>query len=106
MNSTYHVLAGLPLEIEGYELAALERDVSSDFTRRTTVVSLHGGGETGVGEDVTYDGDEQARQQRAGPVHDLAGRHTLDSFSELIGSLDLFPGGDATAPSWLPSGRL
>ncbi len=100
--STYDRVAGLRLEIESYELAGLQRDVSSDFTRRTTIVSLHGAGETGVGEDVTYDGDEQERQQRRGAVHDLKGHHTIDSFSELLGSLDLFPGGDPGAATWLP----
>jgi len=90
--STYAELASLPLVVESYELAGLEQDVSSNFRRRTTVVTLHGAGETGVGEDVTYDGDEQVRQQSAGPVLDLAGTHTLDSFSELTGSLGLFPG--------------
>jgi len=100
--STYDLVAGLGLEIESYELAGLQRDVSSDFTRRTTIVSLRGAGETGVGEDVTYDGDEQERHQRRGAAHDLSGRHTIDSFSELLGSLDLFPGGEPGARTWLP----
>jgi hypothetical protein len=98
--STYDTLAGLPLEVDGYSLEGLQQDVSSGFTRKTTIVSLHGGGETGVGEDVTYDGDEQERLQRAGPVHDLAGAHTLDSFSELIGSRDLFPDGAPGTDGW------
>jgi L-alanine-DL-glutamate epimerase-like enolase superfamily enzyme len=90
--STYDALAALPLVVESYELAGLDQDVSSNFRRRTTVVALHGAGESGVGEDVTYDGDEQLRQQAAGPVLDLVGTHTLDSFSDLVASLDLFPG--------------
>jgi len=98
--STYDLVAQLPLEIESYALEGLQRDVSSDFTRRTTIVSLHGRGETGVGEDVTYDGDEQERLQRAGPVHDLAGGHTIDSFSRLVGSLDLFPAGAPRGDAW------
>jgi L-alanine-DL-glutamate epimerase-like enolase superfamily enzyme len=103
--STYDLVAGLGLEIESYELAGLQSDVSSDFTRRTTIVTLHGAGETGVGEDVTYDGDEQARHQRNGAVHELKGRHTIDSFSQLLGSLDLFPGSEPTASTWLPHRR-
>ena len=98
--STYDLFALLPLEIESYELAGLQRDVSSEFMRRTTLVSLHGRGETGVGEDVTYDGDEHERLQRAGPVHDLAGKHTIDSFSRLVGSLDLFPEGAPRGDAW------
>jgi L-alanine-DL-glutamate epimerase-like enolase superfamily enzyme len=98
--STYPALASLPLEVEGYELEGLERGVSSDFLRRTTVIALHGGGETGLGEDVTYDGEEQERLHRAGSVHDLAGSHTLDSFSELLGSLDLYPDGAPDHDDW------
>jgi L-alanine-DL-glutamate epimerase-like enolase superfamily enzyme len=88
--STFDLVARLPIEIGSYELVGLQRDVSSDFTRRTTIVVLHGAGETGVGEDVTYSADDQERFQQAGPVLELSGSHTLASFSELVGSLDLF----------------
>jgi L-alanine-DL-glutamate epimerase-like enolase superfamily enzyme len=98
--STYDRVAELPLEIESYELAGLTRDVSSAFTRLTTVVSIHGRGETGIGEDVTYEAKEHERLQRAGPVHDLAGEHTIDSFSQLLGSLDLFPEGAPEHGAW------
>jgi len=98
--STYDLVASLQLDIESYELAGLTRDVSSEFTRRTTIVSLHGQGETGVGEDVTYDAGEQESFQDAGPAHDLAGRHTIGSFSELLGSLDLFPEGPPEMDAW------
>jgi len=98
--STYDLVAGFPLEIESYELSGLRSDVSSGFTRRTTVVSLHGHDETGVGEDVTYDADEHDRLQRAGAVHDLAGTHTIDSYSQLVGSLDLFPEEAPSIDAW------
>jgi L-alanine-DL-glutamate epimerase-like enolase superfamily enzyme len=98
--STYDLVAALPLEIESYALSGLRSEVSSGFTRRTTVVSLHGRGETGAGEDVTYSADEHERLQSAGPVHDVAGAHTIDSFSELVGSLDLFPQGAPSIGSW------
>ena len=42
-------LADLPLSIERYELEGLQRDVSSDFTRLTTVINLHGGDHERVG---------------------------------------------------------
>jgi L-alanine-DL-glutamate epimerase-like enolase superfamily enzyme len=87
----YDRIADLPLEVESYELEGLERDVSSDFTRLSTVIHMRGGGEEGVGEDVTYDALDHVAFQDAGPVHDLAGSHTIDSFCELMGSLDLFP---------------
>jgi L-alanine-DL-glutamate epimerase-like enolase superfamily enzyme len=65
--------------------------VSSGFTRRTTVIRLQGGGEEGIGEDVTYTEADQLAQQEAGPVLPLAGTHTLRSFSEMLTGLELFP---------------
>jgi L-alanine-DL-glutamate epimerase-like enolase superfamily enzyme len=93
--STYAALADLPLRIEGYSLDGLALELPA-FTRRTTVVRLQGGGEEGIGEDVTYDADAQlAFQQQHADGVPLAGDHTLDSFSQLVGDLDLFPGGAA-----------
>jgi L-alanine-DL-glutamate epimerase-like enolase superfamily enzyme len=89
--STFDRLADLPVEIEGYSLEGLEADVSSDFTRLSTVIHMRGGGEEGVGEDVTYDALDHVAFQDAGPVLDLAGKRTLGELCELIGGLDLFP---------------
>ena len=61
--STYERVADLPLTIDGYALEGLARTVSSGFERLTTVIRLHGGGEEGVGEDVTYEGALQLAQQ-------------------------------------------
>jgi L-alanine-DL-glutamate epimerase-like enolase superfamily enzyme len=97
---SYSLLAGLPLTIESYALAGLQQQVSSGFLRRTTVIRLAGSGEVGLGEDVTYQADEHERLQAAGPVHDLAGSHTIATFSELLGTLDLFPGGEPEEPAW------
>ena len=85
--STYAALAELPLRIDSYGLDRLERQVSSGFTRVTTVIRLRGGGEEGLGEDVTYDGTLHP------PPADLplAGSWTLDSFSERLDSLVFFP---------------
>jgi hypothetical protein len=91
--STYSAIADLPLTVEGYELEGFERPVSSGFVRHTTVVRLHGGGEEGLGEDVTYDAAEHGRFQASGTGHDLVGTNSLDSYSCLVGSLDLFPDG-------------
>jgi L-alanine-DL-glutamate epimerase-like enolase superfamily enzyme len=88
---SYEAIAALPLEVDSYELERLERPVSSEFTRVTTVVRLRGRGEEGVGEDVTYDEDDHEAQQRAGSFLPLAGRHTVDGFSSLLAELDLFP---------------
>ena len=91
--STYDAVADLPLEIESYDLEGRSQDVSSAFTRNTTVIRLRGRGTDGVGEDVTYDADDQLALQDAGPELPLAGSHTLDSFSRLIATLSLFPEG-------------
>jgi hypothetical protein len=89
--ATYDRLAELPIELEGYELEGLERDVSSDFTRLSTVISVRGGGHEGVGEDVTYDALDHVALQEAGPVHDLTGARTVGELCELVEGLDLFP---------------
>jgi L-alanine-DL-glutamate epimerase-like enolase superfamily enzyme len=84
-------LADLPIEVDSYALEGLERDVSSDFTRLSTVIHLRGGDHEGLGEDVVYDALDHVALQEAGPVHDLTGPRTVGEFCELIHSLDLFP---------------
>ena len=85
----YDAVAELPVEIDSYDLERLELAISAEFTRVTTVVHLRGGGEEGVGEDVTYTAGDHP------PPDDLplAGSHTLDSFSHLLEGLTLFAGG-------------
>jgi L-alanine-DL-glutamate epimerase-like enolase superfamily enzyme len=92
LMSLYDHVAGLPLRIEDYTLERLARTVSSGFERVSTVFALRGAGEEGRGEDVTYEAEAHDAQQRLGPVLELAGEWTFDSFSEHLGSLDLFPG--------------
>jgi len=89
--ATFDKLADLPLEISSYELEPLEQEVSSDFTRLSTLIRISGGGHEGVGEDVTYDALDHVALQDAGPVQELAGSWTIGSFSEHVGGLDLFP---------------
>ena len=86
--SLYDSIAGLSLTIEGYDLQRLAKTVSSGFERVSTQIALHGGGETGLGEDVTYEAEAHDAWQ---PL-ELAGEYTFDSFSEHVGTLDLFPG--------------
>jgi L-alanine-DL-glutamate epimerase-like enolase superfamily enzyme len=90
--ATFDRLADLPIQIDGYELEGLEADVSSDFTRLTTLVRMRGGGEEGVGEDVVYEALDHIALQTTGPVHDLTGSRTFGELCELVGSLDLFEG--------------
>jgi L-alanine-DL-glutamate epimerase-like enolase superfamily enzyme len=55
--SLYERLAELPVRVEGYELARRELELASGWTRVTTVITLHGAGERGSGEDVTYEAE-------------------------------------------------
>jgi L-alanine-DL-glutamate epimerase-like enolase superfamily enzyme len=89
--STWELLAELPLRIDGYELEPLQTNLSAEFVRKTTVIHLHGGGQEGVGEDVTYAVEDQEALQHSGANLPLAGSFTLSSFAEHLRSLDLFP---------------
>ncbi|MEA2286084.1 MAG: hypothetical protein QOJ21_2127 [Solirubrobacteraceae bacterium] len=97
--STFEAIADLPLHIEDYALEPLERDVSSAFTRKSTVIRLRGGGEDGVGEDVTYDAVDQEVLQAAGPSLPLAGDWTIASLCDHVESLDLWPEPPQREPS-------
>ena len=89
---TYARVAELPLRIDRCELLPLVRDVSSGFTKVSTVVRLSGDGHDGLGEDVTWDQIDQIEQLRhAGDVSWLRGTRSLDEFSTLVGLADLFP---------------
>jgi hypothetical protein len=82
----YDAVKDLTLEIDSYELERREYVVSPEFTRVTTVVHLRGGGEEGVGEDVTYTSTDHP------PPDDLPldGSFTLDSYSQLLEGLTMF----------------
>jgi hypothetical protein len=88
--ATFDRLADLPLAIEGYELEGLELHVN-DFERLSTVIHLKGGGEEGLGEDVTYDALDHVALQGAGPELDLTGHATLGEFCEFMAGVDTFP---------------
>jgi hypothetical protein len=91
----YDRLADLPVTIEDYSLKLEERDTSSGFTRTTTIIELQGDGETGHGEDVTYDNDEHYALLEEDPEFSLIGEHTHRSFSDTVGEADLFYGRDS-----------
>ena len=82
----------LDVRIEDYALERLEQDVSSDFTRVSTVIHMHGGGEEGVGEDVVYDAPDHDAAQDAGPILPLLGQWTMEGLSNHLAGVDLFPG--------------
>jgi hypothetical protein len=75
----YDTVKNLPLVLERVEHEPLALPLGF-MTRRTTVFRLHGAGQEGIGEDVTY--EEEHHGGFALP--DLTGEHTLDSFSELV----------------------
>jgi L-alanine-DL-glutamate epimerase-like enolase superfamily enzyme len=87
----YDALRDLPLRIDEVESETLSQSISPEFTRRTTVVHLRGGGEEGLGEDVTYSPAEHGEQF---PQLDLSGDWTLESLSARLDELDLFPAGE------------
>jgi hypothetical protein len=86
----YERVAGLPLRVDAIELERRELAVSSGFTRVTTVVHLHGGGDEGVGEDVTY----AAAEHDSPPRPRMAGAwESLDDFSRRLEEVELFRNG-------------
>jgi len=88
--SLYDTVRDLPLTVESYTLDGLEQQVSSTFLRKTTLIRLSGGGEEGVGEDVTYEAGEHDLQRARGAVLPLRGEWTLHTFSEHLETLPLF----------------
>jgi L-alanine-DL-glutamate epimerase-like enolase superfamily enzyme len=91
MSGLWEKVADLPLEIEDYALERLQRDVSSAFTRVSTVLRFRGDGHEGLGEDVSYEAADQDALQAAGPTQPLAGTWTLESFCDHLATLDLWP---------------
>ena len=89
----YDRIAGLPVTIEGYELEVLSLELAPEFVRATTVIHLHGGGEEGVGEDVSYMPGDHERQAALGPVLPLAGGWSIDRFSRHLDGVDLWHAG-------------
>ncbi len=88
--SSYEKIAGLPLEIDTLGLEGRQIEFPG-FVRKTTLIKLQGAGETGVGEDVVYDADDQDRLQAAGGEIDVTGRFTIDSLSRRLDEISLWP---------------
>lgn len=88
---TYETISGLPLALDSLELEPLRFETAGGWTRITTVVRLKGDGREGLGEDVTWEEEDQTAWQQEPPDLPLAGEHTLASFSTMLDQLDLFP---------------
>jgi hypothetical protein len=99
--ATYDRVRDLPLEIERHALHGLETAFGPEFVRVTTVVELHGGGQTGVGEDVTYDALDHVPLQTEGASLPLGGSYTLASFCSRLDELELWPSPPVREPSIL-----
>lgn len=78
----FDAVKDLRLAVERVELEPHELSLKH-FTRRTTVVHLHGEGHEGVGEDVSYD-EELQLAFTGDALPDLTGEHTVASFSALV----------------------
>jgi len=90
LEPLWSAVRDLPLHVEASRVEPLELVTPGGWRRRTTVVCLEGAGHTGRGEDVTYDGAAQQAFQRAFGSLGLAGEFTLATFSDHVGTLDLF----------------
>src|SRR5690348_2547989 len=95
--STWDRVRELSLSIEEVSTSTLRLPLG-EWTRKTTVVELRGGGETGAGEDVTYDANEHEERF---PRFDLAGEWTLASFSAHLDTVALFPHGEPQQHAYL-----
>ena len=80
-------LLELEVVVDGAELERLELPLG-EWTRRSTVIRLRGGGLEGVGEDVTY----QPEEHDDPPRPDLAGTQTLGELSRRLDDVELFAG--------------
>jgi hypothetical protein len=84
----YEGLRNLDLVVEEVRTERRSVDVSSEFTRVTTLVVLSGHGEEGRGEDVTYTAEDHDWFPSLEPV----GATTFGGFSSALDGLALFAG--------------
>lgn len=88
-SDLYDRIADLPLVVDGSHRTTHESDTTSEFVRTTTVFALAGNGDTGRGEDVTYDTEDHDALD--GVEFDFTGTYTFDEFSSMLDDTDLFP---------------
>jgi hypothetical protein len=86
----YKRIGSLDVQIDDCNFEIQEQEVSSDFTRTTTVISLSGGGHTGRGEDVTYDSEPHYALVEDNPKPPVSGSHSFAEVSEQLAKADLF----------------
>ena len=110
-GALYDAIADLPLEVDGYDVEFRERTCAGDFARISVILclqdarpgqhgvprpctrfSIHGDGATGAGEDVTYEVEDHRALDDEAIDLPPAGSYTVDTFSEALDEIDLFPG--------------
>ncbi len=96
MQSAWDRLRALPLHVESYEFERRSATYRPTFERVTTLVRLRGDGAEGLGEDVSpFEGEDDTLHVTA-PELPLTGEWTLESFSDQLAELDLWP----VPPHW------
>ncbi|WP_096389851.1 enolase-like domain-containing protein [Halopenitus persicus] len=85
----YEAVADLPVTIENERRTRHRADTTSGFERVTTEIALSGRGETGRGEDVTYETADHEAFADA-PAVGIEGEWTVDSLSDRLAEIDLF----------------
>jgi hypothetical protein len=91
----YDLVADLPVRVEAVNYAQYSQETSSSFRRTTTVFELSGEGETGRGEDVTYDTPDHERLAAAldgGESSLPTGSFSFGAFADALDDVELFPG--------------
>ena len=96
MQSAWDRLRALPLHVEAYEFERRSASYRPTFERVTTLVRLRGDGAEGLGEDVSPFEDESVTLHVTAPELPLSGEWTLESFSDRLAELDMWP----EPPEW------
>ena len=96
MQSAWDRLRALPLHVESYEFERRSATYRPTFERVTTLVRLRGDGAEGLGEDVSPFEDEYDTLHVTAPELPLTGEWTLESFSDRLAELDMWP----VPPEW------
>lgn len=105
MQALWNKVKDLSFDVADVTMDVAARRISPEFERRTTTVHLRreAGGRSeladGLGEDVTYDANEH--EPHRFPWIDLRGTWTLESFTEHLDGIDLFPNGAPQQPAYL-----
>lgn len=79
-------ISALEVEVDGTERTGLVR-AATTMTRRSTQITLRGGGMAGVGEDISYEHSDHDGHA-AMPLPPLRGRRTLGEWGEVLDGFD------------------